>query len=225
MGGSPRFAAAEALADQAADQFPAGDGHRARRDDRVVPFRRDVVVVAVESALRNAHRGRERMQLVVRLVARQVRPQPSVPGGVRRVDEDHPPSLPHRSPHRLDPPPAGGTRVDAMTDDNTVPETITAYLAAHQARDVPAAISHYTADATVVDEGNAYRGPEEIAAWLSSAASEYTYTIELTGTEKLDEDHYVATHHLEGDFPGGVADLHFRFTLRDGKIAALTIEP
>jgi hypothetical protein len=32
-------------------------------------------------------------------------------------------------------------------------------------------------------------------------------------------------HHLEGDFPGGVVDLHFRFTLRDALIARLVIEP
>jgi hypothetical protein len=35
------------------------------------------------------------------------------------------------------------------------------------------------------------------------------------------------THYLEGNFPGGTADLHFhfRFTLRSGKIARLGIEP
>jgi hypothetical protein len=32
------------------------------------------------------------------------------------------------------------------------------------------------------------------------------------------------THHLEGNFPGGQVDLHFRFTLRDGAIADLVIE-
>jgi hypothetical protein len=37
--------------------------------------------------------------------------------------------------------------------------------------------------------------------------------------QRVDDDHYVAVHHLEGDFPGGVADLRFRFTLRDGHIA------
>jgi len=35
----------------------------------------------------------------------------------------------------------------------------------------------------------------------------------------------VAIHHLEGNFPGGVADLQFKFTLRDGRISRLTIEP
>jgi hypothetical protein len=37
--------------------------------------------------------------------------------------------------------------------------------------------------------------------------------------------HYVAVHHLEGDFPGGVVDLRFRFTLREGRIAELVIKP
>ncbi len=54
-------------------------------------------------------------------------------------------------------------------------------------------------------------------------AGEYTYTIELTGAEKIDDEHYTAINHLEGDFPGGVVDLHFRFTLRDGRIARLVI--
>jgi hypothetical protein len=35
----------------------------------------------------------------------------------------------------------------------------------------------------------------------------------------------VAVHHLEGDFPGGVVDLRFRFTLREGRIAELVIKP
>lgn len=111
------------------------------------------------------------------------------------------------------------------TSSDVLPATITGYLAAHQVRDVPAAIGHFTGDAVVVDEGNTYTGPDEIAAWLDRSAREYTYTIELVGTERIDDDRYVATHHLEGDFPGGVVDLHFRFTLRGDRIAALTIEP
>jgi hypothetical protein len=31
--------------------------------------------------------------------------------------------------------------------------------------------------------------------------------------------------HLEGDFPGGVADLHFRFALDGALISQLVIEP
>jgi hypothetical protein len=106
-----------------------------------------------------------------------------------------------------------------------LPEAITTYLTAHQARDLGAAMAHYTADAAVTDEGRTYRGADEIRAWLATSASQYTYTIELAGALRIDDNHYDARHHLEGNFPGGVADLHFRFTLRDGLIATLVIEP
>jgi len=106
-----------------------------------------------------------------------------------------------------------------------LPPTITTFLGAHQARDADAAIVSYTADAVVTDDGRTYHGPDEIRAWLSRAAGEYTYTTELTRATKIDDEHFDALHHLEGDFPGGVVDLHYRFTLRDARIAHLVIEP
>jgi hypothetical protein len=105
-----------------------------------------------------------------------------------------------------------------------LPAAITGYLTAHRARDLDTAIAHYTPDAAVTDEGRTYDGPEDIRGWLSRSASEYTYTIDLTRAAKIDERHYDVVHHLEGDFPGGVVDLHFRFTLRDALIARLVIE-
>ena len=106
-----------------------------------------------------------------------------------------------------------------------LPEPIRTYLVAHRVRDADAAVPCFTDDAAVVDEGRTHHGPDGIRDWLRRAASEYTYTIELTGSSRLDDDRYVATHHLEGNFPGGVVDLRFRFTLRGGRIARLTIEP
>jgi hypothetical protein len=46
----------------------------------------------------------------------------------------------------------------------------------------------------------------------------------LTGATKLGDDRYDVGHNLEGDFLGGKVDLHFRFTLRDGKIARLVVD-
>jgi ketosteroid isomerase-like protein len=109
-------------------------------------------------------------------------------------------------------------------DPCQLPEVITSYLKAHQARDVDVAIRSYTPDATVTDEGRTYHGPEEIRSWLSRSASEFTYTILITGAAMADDHHYDVTHHLEGNFPGGQVDLHFRFTLRGGAIAQLIIE-
>jgi hypothetical protein len=110
-------------------------------------------------------------------------------------------------------------------DPAELPEIITGYLKAHQVRDLGAAIHGYEPDATVTDEGRTYHGLAEIRTWLSRSASEYTYTIEMTGATKIGDDRYDVTHHLRGNFPGGTADLHFRFTLRNGKIGRLVIEP
>lgn len=110
-------------------------------------------------------------------------------------------------------------------DTRALPAVITRYLAAHQARDLDPALACYTDDAVTVDEGRTYRGKREIRDWLARSASEYTYTIELVAARRVDEAHYVAVHHLAGDFPGGVVDLRFQFALREGHIAVLVIEP
>src|SRR5215475_5371221 len=86
-----------------------------------------------------------------------------------------------------------------------LPEAITSYLVAHRARDLDTAMAYYTADAQVTDEGRTYQGAQAIRTWLAASASEYTYTVELTGATRIDVAHYDARHHLEGNFPGGVA--------------------
>ncbi|MCX4647529.1 MULTISPECIES: nuclear transport factor 2 family protein [unclassified Streptomyces] len=115
-------------------------------------------------------------------------------------------------------------RPHALTADS-LPETITRYLKAHRAHDIATAITAFTSDATVTDDGTTYEGTAAIEQWLSRSASEFTYTIELTGAQQTDATHYSATHHLEGDFPGGTIDLHYRFTLRDHLIEQLVIAP
>jgi hypothetical protein len=106
-----------------------------------------------------------------------------------------------------------------------LPTAVSSYLSAHRAGDVDTAIGSYIADAVVTDEGRTYRGADQIRAWLGRSASEYTYTTELIGASKIDDAHYDVVQHLEGNFPGGVIDLHYRFTLRGASIAELVIEP
>ncbi|MFD3399816.1 nuclear transport factor 2 family protein [Kribbella sp. NPDC058693] len=115
------------------------------------------------------------------------------------------------------------TQATKITPDE-LPELITTYLTAHQTRDLDTAIAQYTTDAVVTDDGRDYHGPAEIRTWLARAATEYTYTSKVTAAYRGDQDHFDVLHRLEGNFPGGVADLHFRFTLRDGLIARLIIE-
>ncbi|WP_030800733.1 nuclear transport factor 2 family protein [Streptomyces sp. NRRL S-337] len=107
---------------------------------------------------------------------------------------------------------------------HTLPETITRYLKAHRAHDTATAVTTFTDDATVTDDGKTYQGATAIERWLSRSATEFTYTINLTSAQQIDTTHYIATHHLEGNFPGGTVDLRYQFTLRNNLIERLVIE-
>lgn len=104
-----------------------------------------------------------------------------------------------------------------------LPWAVATYLTAH--RDTAKALTAFAADAAVTDEGRTHRGHDEIADWLRNAADEYTYSVELVTATRSGDGHFDVLQHLEGDFPGGVADLHFRFTLDGELITRLVIEP
>lgn len=117
-----------------------------------------------------------------------------------------------------------------MTTSNTIqpdqlPATIRGYLAAHDAGDTDTALRAFTPTAVVVDDGETYRGTEEIRGFLIEAGAEFTVTSTLVGAQRADDTHWVATKHLEGDFPGGVVDLRYRFAMDGDSIAELVIAP
>ncbi|MEV6850145.1 nuclear transport factor 2 family protein [Actinoplanes sp. NPDC051411] len=103
-----------------------------------------------------------------------------------------------------------------------MPAAVRAYLTAHAAKDDEAAVRAFAPDAAVTDEGRTFRGTREISAWRQRASTEWTYTTTVTGARR-DGDDWIVGIHLEGDFPGGVADLEQRFTVRDGAIGRLVI--
>ena len=106
-----------------------------------------------------------------------------------------------------------------------LPETITAYLTAHRARDVGTAINYFTEDATVADEGNTHRGLDRIRDWLERSAGEYSYTIELTGARQERRRALRRDPAARRQLPRRRRRSPFPVTLRDGRIAQLTIEP
>lgn len=114
---------------------------------------------------------------------------------------------------------------ETTTSWDELPATITTYLTAHEAKDAATAIKTFAADAVVTDEGHTYRGIDEIRGWLNSAGTEYTFTTDFVGATTLDPARIDVVQHLEGNFPGGVADLHFRFTTDGALISRLVIEP
>ena len=102
------------------------------------------------------------------------------------------------------------------------PEVVDRYLRAADARDVDALVACFAEDGTVLDEGETYVGRDAIRGWREGLASKYTYTVTVTGSAPVGDGFDVTTH-LEGDFPGGEADLTYHFGLRDGLITSLRI--
>ena len=107
---------------------------------------------------------------------------------------------------------------------DALPDTVRTFMTALDDRAGDRALASLTTDAVVTDEGHDYTGRDEIAAWLNTAVGEYTFTTEFTGATTTDAGVDVGQH-LEGDFPGGVADLRYRFTLDGALISRLAIEP
>lgn len=99
------------------------------------------------------------------------------------------------------------------------------YFSADGRRDADAIVDLFTADAVVIDEGRTRRGTAEIRDWQDHAASEYQYTTTVLNRVADGDTACAVTVRLEGNFPGGTADLKFDFRLADGLISALTIAP
>lgn len=114
-------------------------------------------------------------------------------------------------------------RIDLSWDD--LPTAITTYLPAHQVHDTTTAIGVFAEDAVVTDEGRTHQGRDQIRGWLDKTAGEYTFTTTFVGASQNGEAGWDVVQHLEGDFPGGSVDLHYRFVLDGGRIARLVIEP
>jgi hypothetical protein len=108
-----------------------------------------------------------------------------------------------------------------MTDIE-LPDPVRDYLTAHAAKDNDAAVRTFAPAAAVTDEGKTYEGTQAILDWRRRASSEWTYTSTVTDTRREGDDWIVAMRFV-GDFPGGVADLDQRFTVRDGLITRLII--
>ena len=103
-----------------------------------------------------------------------------------------------------------------------LPTTIRAFVEAHEARDSDAALALMTPRAVISDVGEAFSGEQALRHFVREAGAEFTYTDEITGVGR-DGDVWVVSHHLEGDFPGGRADLDYRFALVGDRIERLDI--
>ncbi len=108
-----------------------------------------------------------------------------------------------------------------MTD--TAPVVVTRYLNAANIGDFQSLAECFTPSGSVVDEGETYRGHAAIIGWREALAGKWIYTIAVTGSEPISADEYRVNVRAEGNFPGGVAELVYRFRLHDDLIEELVV--
>jgi ketosteroid isomerase-like protein len=98
---------------------------------------------------------------------------------------------------------------------------VATYLWAADQRDPEGLAACFTADATVLDEGVTYTGRDEIRSWREKTIGQWEYTTTVLGSESVSPQEFRVTVRLDGNFPGGTAEITQRFTLADGLISAL----
>lgn len=99
------------------------------------------------------------------------------------------------------------------------------YFEATDAHDVERLVALFADTGTLVDAGATRHGLDEIRAWANGPAIADNYRTELFSTEAIRPERYLVAGRLIGDFPGGIADLTWEFTIADGHIARLVIAP
>ena len=105
----------------------------------------------------------------------------------------------------------------------STPDVISRYLRAADRKEIEALASCFAPEGIVVDEGITYRGHDQIVGWRQSLASTWEYTSALRRVEPAGPGEWNASVHIEGNFPGGQADLTYSFIVVDDKVSALSI--
>lgn len=103
-----------------------------------------------------------------------------------------------------------------------LPPPIAAFFEALNTHDTDHFITIFTADALVADEGQEYRGGDAIKGWIDRANAQYNPKAEVTDLANVG-DVIVVTAQVSGTFPGSPIQLRHNFTLKNDKIAVLTI--
>jgi hypothetical protein len=104
-----------------------------------------------------------------------------------------------------------------------LPPPLAAFFQAFNAHAVDAVGALFAEDASVADEGQEYRGLAAIKEWVRKVDAKYRPHADPTDFAYLN-DTIVVTAQVSGTFPGSPVELHYRFTLKDGKVAALTCD-
>lgn len=106
-------------------------------------------------------------------------------------------------------------------ESSELPAAARDFVDGWQGRDADKVEALFAPDAVVSDQGETHRGLDEIRAWIHKEINLFTTTLTFLRAREVD-GMVGASYRLEGDFPGGVAELEYQFHLADdGRIVKL----
>jgi len=103
-------------------------------------------------------------------------------------------------------------------------EIVSRFMKAAAEQDYEGLAACFTEDAVVEDESHPHHGREAIRRWQEATRAKWEYTVTATGGRRDGNSGYLVSAHLSGNFPGGEADVVYRFTLRGDLIERLRID-
>ena len=103
-----------------------------------------------------------------------------------------------------------------------LPPAIAAYFASDPGADIATLAGFFTGDAHVHDEDRDHDGLDAIRAWRLDTYAQTRFVARPLDIQGRDGVFVVATE-VSGSFPNSPVTLDHRFTLVDGRIAALDI--
>ncbi len=107
----------------------------------------------------------------------------------------------------------------------TSPQVLSDYFTAVNERRLNDATSCFAPDALVHDESHDHAGAEAIHAWIENTTRKYQPQAEVTHVDTAAEGGaFIATATVSGTFPGSPAQLHYTFSIAEGKITRLSIQ-
>ena len=107
------------------------------------------------------------------------------------------------------------------TMNTNLPPVIAAFFRAHNTGQTADFNQLFAVNALVTDEAHEYRGAA-IQAWIDGATARYKPVADITDLT-VARGQTIATALVSGNFPGSPAQIRYKFTLKDDKIAALAI--
>jgi hypothetical protein len=104
-----------------------------------------------------------------------------------------------------------------------LPKPIADYFAAGT-QDAAAIARCFTENAVAIDEKTMYRGRDAIRRWKAEASAKYSYTV-VPLTVARENERFVVTSRVIGNFPGSPVDLRYAFVVEGDAIARLEVVP